>query len=370
MAALNVDPQVLLDAISNISDAERMAFNRVVWEEYIVSGSITEYHNIVTGVRCGAPIPYGNKKQGYGFMQNAASLASQCDDILTEVGAALSTKQWNPGLYTNTLELCYADIECKMREWFSSEKCNSSDPIGTQYWNFLVSLVGEQLRNSHWAKTYFGATTSTSAALNGHNGVFTQYLGITNTNTDQRIAIAENAGATYVAQKLADDTGFETFRDMHERAEDSFSLRSKGMLPIKSTRALATNYLRWLRNNKQVGCCEFDTNSNMFSLDNINIFGRPIKIIDEWDEIIMGTSPDSNGVEVPHFAELNDGTKYTSPHRAVITYKENEPIGTCDSGELSEMKIKHDEYTEKTKIKCKYDFDVKVLKETDFILAM
>ncbi|WP_271729977.1 hypothetical protein [Aquimarina algiphila] len=299
-------------------------------------------------------------------MHNAARRASACDSITTEVGVTLSKKTWNTAVYTNAIEFCYKDIDCKLKDFMNSERCSDPDPNGTLYLDFLVDLVGQNIRNSHWTKTYFSGITSTHPALNGHDGLFVQYVAISNSRPEQRITIDENAGATYADQKLGYTTGYDTYNAIHEAMEDSETLREKGDTPIKSTRELATNYLRWLRKEKQVNCCERDPQTNVYTLEGLNIYGRPIKVVNEWDKIIKAVDGEGN----PIFPELNNGTRYTNPHRAVCTYKSNEPIGTCDSGELSNLDIVYNPYDKKTKVESEYDFDVKVLRDTDFILAM
>ena len=362
---LNID--VLLNSINKLSDAEKVAFNEIIFKEYLQTGNLTDYHNIVTGVKCNDPIPFGDKEQSWDFMQNAAGRNSACDPILTTLGAKLSKKTWDTGIYTNAIEFCYKDIDCKFKDYLGSDKCSNADPEGTLYLDFLLDLVGEALQNSHWTKTYFGAKTSSNTALNANDGFFVQYLAISALNTDQRISIDANQGNTYEQQKLTDpDIGFNTFNSIYERVEDMYSLREKSGLYIKSTRSLATNYLRWLRKNKQVDCCERDPLSNIYQLEKLNIYGLPIKVVDEWDQIIHATDDEGN----PVFDELNNGTRYTNPHRAVCTYKENEPIGTCDSEQLSKIDLQYNPYDKKTKVEAEYDVDAKVLRDTDFIIAI
>ena len=65
--------------------------------------------------------------------------------------------------------------------------------------------------------------------------------------------------------------------------------------------------------------------SSGYALDRLNYMGIPIIIRNEWTEIIQwqaGATP----------------TVYDKPHRAVLTYDGNKPLGTCDQNKLKEFK--------------------------------
>jgi len=364
MALTNIDVEVqkFIDSIGKLSDAQVVALSKIVWKDNIQGSDIKKYHNILSGVTCNTPIPKGDKGKNWAFMKSSAGLASQCDNNTCDVSVDFSTKLQNPVPYDCSIEECFKDLACKVKDFFGSEKCNDSDPRGTLYAKFISELVGQDLINSHWTKTYFANTGLATDYLSGHDGLFVQYLALAPSaaaTPDQRIEISENATATYALQEaLGATAGFDVYNAMVEKIEKSRTLRKKKGVVIKTTRALAQNYLVWLRNEKQVTCCERDPLKGIYSIDKLSMFGYPIQVVDEWDEIIN---------ELPDY---NDGTKWDSPHRAVATYKDNEPISTCDEKEMKDFKVKYDDYNEMTKWVAKYTFDVNVLEDTDFILAM
>ncbi len=92
----------------------------------------------------------------------------------------------------------------------------------------------------------------------------------------------------------------------------------------------------------------------------------PIKIVREWDEIIQGV--DINGT--PYFSELNNGTKFTAPHRAVLTYKENIPVGTCNSKKLDNVEVLYNPYDRNMSIRSEYEIGANLLLDKDLILAV
>ncbi len=357
--AFEPNVQVLVDAISKLSDADKVAYSETIFTDLTQGSDITKYHDIETGVQANDPIPFMDRGEDWEYMKDASGKTSNCDDLPCDVSATLSTKTWSPAPYQCTLEYCFDDLNKVMLNYFNSVKDLEGFNGDTFYQSFLLDLIEQRMINSHWVKTYFAATTGTSTALTGHDGLFVQYAAAAPTsNTDQRIQIAKNAGASYAAQALTAQEGFDIVNELYEKIEDSRSLQSREDVTIQVTRTIAKAYLTWLREQKVVSCCERDPLTGIYTYDNLSIFGRKVEYVREWDYIINA------------IGDFNTGTAWVNPHRAVASYKVNNPIGTGDAGKLSNLKVKYDDYTEKTKIDAKYTFDVKVLKDADFILAM
>lgn len=360
--AVTINPQVLLDSITSLSHSDKVRYSEIAFQEVFESADITKYHNVLTGFVCNTPIPFGSVPNRWDLMKSTAALTSNCDDAeACDVSMELSVKIGNPVGYGCTLEYCFSDIDCQLKDFMDSEKYLDTDGAGTQYQNFLVFMITKGIQNSHWTKTYFSFTSSTNTALNGHDGLFVQYLAAAPVNDAKRIEIPENAAATYDLQNALSATrGYEVFNELYERWENSaVDFRSRRDVIIKTTRALAYNYLKQLRTDKQLNCCERDTLTGIYNIDNLSIFGLKIEVVDEWDEILA--SPNLG---------FDDGTKIDNPHRAVLTYKDNEPILTGDSGTLQSFDVKYNDYTGKTKLSPKYTFDVKLLRDNHFLLAM
>ena len=366
MALTNIDVEVqkFIDSIGKLSDATKVALSKIIWKDNIEGGDIKKYHNIISGVTCNTPIPKGDRGKDWEYMKSSAGLASQCDENVCDVAVTFSTKLQNPVPYSCSIPMCFRDLECEVKDYFGSEKCNDADPRGTVYASFVSAMVGTRLQNSHWTKTYFANTGLANLALSGHDGLFVQYLAIAPSAVaapTQRIEISENALATYALQEaLAADRGYQVYSDIVKLKEKHRTLRKRKGMFIKSTRALAQNYLEWLRDENQNSnnCCDKDPTTGIYDIDKLTIYGYKIQIVDEWDEIIE------------EVADFNDGTRWDSPHRAVMTYKENEPISTCDSGELADFELKYHDYTNESKWVSKYTFDVNIIEDEDFILAM
>ncbi len=356
--AITNNPQNLLDSISKLSDAEKVAMNQILYKKYVEASDITTVHPIQSGVTCNTPIPFADKGNNWEYMQSTASLTSQCDDIDDTVAITYSTKLWNPVPYKATPEVCFKDVDCKIKDYFQSEGCSAADATGTQWAEALVSVIGENIARSHWLKAWFGDTSASNTAFNAADGLFVQMLAVaTPANTAQRYQISENSEATAAAQlALADDAALDVFQWMFDSIPDHMFGRED--LVIMASRTLVKNYMKYLQVNKQVECCERDTMSSIYRLDNLNIYGIPVMMRPEFDEIILNVS------------DFTDGTVYDNPHRAVLTYAENIPLATCSADELDTFDVRYNSYTDKMKFVTEYTLDAKVLRDEDFLIAV
>lgn len=356
--AITTNIQPLLDDLSKLSDAEKLAMSQLIYKRYVEAANITTVNPIIGGVQCNTPIPKADRGNNWEYMQSTAGLTSQCDDVDDTITITYSTKLWNPVPYKASPEICYKDLACKVKDYFMSEGCSSGDATGTQWAEAVLSVIGENIVRSHWIKAWFGDTGATSTAFNAHDGLFVQMLAVATTgNTAQRYEIAENAEATKAAQlALGATAGLDVFQWMYDNQPDH--LFGNSDLRIFATRTLCKNYLKWLQVNKQVECCERDPLTGVYNINNLSIYGIPIVMVKEWDEIILNVS------------EFDNGTVYDNPHRAVLTYSDNMPIGTCSVDELDNFDVRYDSYTEKTKFVTEYTIDAKVIEDADFLLAV
>ena len=356
MAVTN-DIQPLLDSITKLSDAEKVEMNKLIYKKYVEASSIGELHPIEGGVQCNTPIPKADRGNNWEYMQSTAGLTSQCDDLDDAITIVYSTKLWNPVPYKATPEICFKDIDCKIKDYFRSEGCTAADATGTQWAESILAVIGENIGRSHWLKAWFGDTGGANTAFNANDGLFVQMLAVaTPANTDQRYEIAENALATKALQlALGDTAALDVFQWMYDNQPDH--LFGDSNLVIMASRTLCKNYLKWLQVNKQVECCERDPLTGVYNINNLSIYGIKIVMVKEWDEIILNV------------ADFDNGTVYEAPHRAVMTYRENIPIGTCSTDELDAFDVLYNPYTFKTKFVTEYTIDAKVIEDADFLLA-
>ena len=343
-----------------MSDADKLRLNKSIFKDYLPTSDISKFHAIDTGVNSGDPVTYIDKGNNWEYMKDASGSSTNCSYNECAAGISVTAGEWNLNRYDCKINYCYGDIDLWVKDFLSSDTFLENDDSGTAYKNLLLEITSVGIKNSHWTKSYFTYTGATNTALSGTDGFFTKMLAIAPSGSDQRIQIAKNTAATYADQKLTSQEGFDIINELNSKAEDNDVLMQLSLVetPIRCTRSIAKAYLNYLRENKQVNCCESDSTEKKYSLDSLNIYGRPIIVVREWDSIIKNVS------------DFNDGTKYDSPHRAIVGFKNNERIGTGEADRLNEVKVQYDEIEEETIVKSKYTFGTKIMEETGFILAM
>lgn len=361
--AINIDITPILTQIATPSDALNLAFSQLIYTKYLDSANVTEFTELQTGVKCGAKIPFADKGKNYNFMKSKASLTSQCDFNECDVTTTFSVKEWDTHAYNCEVKLCKADLECDFQKWFNESGCNEADDLGDNFIQFLVDWMGDALIDSHWVKVWFAdSSVAPTSGLFGADGLFVQALAAAPVGAPNRIEILENAQTTYATQTaLAAQTGYEVFSAMYDAMlmnEQLLSMESG--ISILATKGLVVNYLQYLRQNNQVDCCfKNDVTQGVYTLQNLNIFGVPIRIMNEWDEIIRGT----------YFTELNDGTQWNAPHRAILTYKENLQVGTCNADTLDEVEVLYNPYDKNISIRSEYEIGTTIMFDNELILA-
>ena len=360
---IKIDLQPIFNEITTPNSALNLRFSQVVWDEYVTARRINAFHDMQTGIKCNAKIPLGDKGNTYAFMKDKSGLTSQCDFNQCDITTEFSTKTWDTNEYNCEVTICKKDLECDFLDWWNETGCSEVDDLNDKFIQFLVEWMRDAIINSHWTKVWFAFESSTDESLKGTDGLFTQYLGYAPDGDSKRIVIPENAKTTYGDQDNLDpNRGFEVYSAMYSKMLKNRVLRNKrGNLMIMTTEDLAINYQEYLRTHNQVNCCyKQDVTTEVYALDSLNIYGIPIKIVYEWDDIIRGGE----------FSELDNGTKWDNPHRAVLSWKANQPVGTCNATHLDEVVLLYDQITRKMHIRSEYEIGSKVLLDKQFVLAI
>lgn len=135
----------------------------------------------------------------------------------------------------------------------------------------------------------------------------------------------------------------------------------KAGIRIEATAGLVHNYLNWLQANREVNCCFSVTDgvtSTNYAIDRLTYLGIPIVIRHEWDGVIAWEQA------------KNGTTNLNNPNRAVLTYSNNKPIGTCDEESFKSFDMFYDKKDKEIIIDTATSLDAKVLLPNDFALAM
>lgn len=355
-----VDLTPILSAVDSLCSADKLRIGEAIWQEYREIESFPTHHTVLTEIRAGRVIPLIDAKPDYGYMKVRQA---NCQMNICSITTTSSAKKWQPVDYNCRLVICKDDLTCDFK-LFWEMNCKDYDNMNDAYMDFLARKVRENLNASQWRIAYFDDSENTDPLYAGVDGLFKQYLDLAPVGSPQRIEIPENAGATIAAQMTLDaDRGYEVLKAMYKYAsEQRPQILSRPDAHFDVTPELAFNYQAWLMDNKEVNCCFNTTNdgvtSTRYAIDSLNYLGVPIRIRYEWQEIIQWQQQQTGAVN------------YDNPHRALLTYKGNKPAGTCDDNSFSNFDMFYDKKDKQIYIDAETSFDVKVVVDTDFVIAI
>lgn len=313
VSALTLNPQEATDV------------SKAVFERTITGGKLADRHEIETGV---------SMKQQIVFVGNLAEVGvaiSGCG--FTDAGQTIpmSEKYWEPVLVGGRLIHCANDLNPLMKLFARAQKVNPDyfDKTDSQELGIVIVAIEKAIEKMANRLVWFGDTaaddiTGGGVYKNGTlmtlytplNGLFKQiFAEVTGTN---KVAITQNAGASYAAQVLPADASLAYLRKMYNaQSAEMHQAKSEGAsLEFNVTRQFAQNYIDTIE-DKSLGFMLQRTEEGSTAYQ---YRGVPIIIRDDWDNYI----------------NLQDnGTKINIPHRALLTFKENIPVSVLSEDDLT-----------------------------------
>lgn len=355
-----IDIQPILDDVNDLCSADKASISNVIFTEYIKDENFGQHHEVMTEVRNNQIIPIITAKPDYGFLKKSQG---NCQTNTCDYNSTSSAKKWNPADYDCRLTICKETLTCDFRKFWDM-RCKDFDNMEDAFIRFLVDKVKESQNASMWRIGYFDTLANTNPDFAGIDGLFAQWLALAPVGAPNRIPIPENALTTIAAQMVLDPArGYNVLKAMYDYAAvyQTHLLTTPG-IHFDITPVLAYNYLTYLRDNKEVNCCFNTANDGItksaYAIENLNYLGIPIYIRHEWTGVI-------------EYQQVQAGTaNYNNPHRAVLTYTGNKPVGTCDDEAFSSFDIWYEKKDKELLIDVGTSFDAKVLVDTDFVLAM
>ena len=360
---VNFDIANIIANINSAESAKALSLKNLIYKEYREVKGITDFNALKTGIKCNSKIGFIDLGNDFGFMISTEGLASGCEYNECEANITTSTKTWNTHGYNCEIKFCKADMECAFAEWFGLN-CNHADgeqDITDAFILFLSQYIAEKMKRAHWRIVWFNdSSLATTSALYGGDGIWAKAL-VSATANDNVIDIPENDNADYATQDALDpQRGFEVYSAIYDKILMDYKFSGKDMV-ILSTKRLAYNYLQYLRTHNQIECCfKQDVTSSVYDLYNLNIYGMPIVIVDEFDTIIREAG----------FTDLNDGTRWSNPHRVIATYKNNIPFGTCDAEVLDKVEVEYDKINKIVHLRSEFEIGTEVIFDDEVIVAI
>lgn len=356
--------------MSSINDYSNLTLNSdearetsdLVFESLFASpNSLAEIHDIRTGVIMDKYIPIMGQ---FGLLGKADP-----GDCSTNAGGQIpiSQKQWTPKLISYRLEHCEAQVPDLLKFWKKNMVAlNLWEDVDNEKMAFISERALKGTYESILRLTSFGDTNAT--AVGAGSGSETLTAGTDETYftpinglwkqifTDQsgsaliyRHVIAKNSEVTKAAQlALGSTDAYDTFCAMYEGiAPEAMDKDNQ----IQCTRTLFLNYMKWLETTQQAFSLDKTENGQrMLTFRGLRVVERA-----DWDRNIQT------------YHDL--GTTYYLPHRAILTYNENIPIGTSDTESLDTLDSFYDKVDKKWYVDSAYRIDLKILLEAEIACA-
>lgn len=346
-----------------INTEESRSIGEAIFEKVLVIGKLAEYHEIQTGIQYDTQIPF------VGVLGLVGKAISGCGTPASANSIPLTEKTWTPKRVGDRLEHCEADLNALLKI-FQNRKRTTPDfynQIDSEAMGVVVARAETSLEQMLERLAWFG---DTAADIISGGGVYNNTLAaempyytpldglwkqifadIPNAST-YHINIDVNEGISYAAQNLGpDDLAAGYARDIYKQMLNKRDSRFKQAVEmgveqvIHSTSALVENYVNWLEDQSLAFTLERAEDGTMRQIRyrNTTIIARY-----DWDV---------------HIAKQDNGTVINFPHRAILTTKENIPIGTPSEEELMQIKSFYYEYGQINVLDFLDLFDVKFLED-------
>lgn len=328
---------------------EATQVSQAVFERTITGGMLSEHHDIVTGIEHKTQIPF------IGNLGLVGKKVTSCDRGNNPAQIPLTEKFWDPVLIGDRLKHCAVDVPSLFKLFRKAQRINPDfyDRIGSEELGVLVAKLEQAIQKMLNRLAWFGNTAADNvtdggvitdgvdvAYFNIIDGLFKQIFTEIPTSASNYVEIAKNAGANYAAQTLDDGDAIAIFRAMHKAIDSRFfeAIEEGAQPEFEVTRELWQNYEDTLEDKSIV----FSLAETQDGISKRAYRGIPIKVRHDWDNNIRSYE--------------DNGTKYNLPNRAILTVKENIPIGTLSESDFDTLESWYEK-----KDKANYiDFDLKL----------
>jgi hypothetical protein len=334
-----------------MNEDEAREVSKLIFEAAITGGDLAEYHEIETGIHHKTQIPF------IGSLGLVGAKVAGCDRNENPAQIQLTEKFWDPELIGDRLKHCATDVNALLKLFKKAQRINPEfyDRIDAEEFAVIVAKVAEAMTAMLNRLVWFSDKAAGNVTADGgvikdgvdvkyfniFDGLFKQIFAEIPEGAANHVSIAANDELNYADQQvLPADAGLKTLRKMYNAMDARFfDAWQKGAQPqFLITRQLFQNYQDHLEDK-----------SLAFTLaevkDGVTVMsyrGIPIKVRHDWDANIRSYQ--------------DNGTKFNLPHRAVLTVKENIPVGTVSKEDLEKIESWYEK-----KDKANYiDFDLKL----------
>lgn len=321
--------------------------NELLYDEVMQAPEISLIHTIHPNI-------VFDKEIGFIGEGGLVGVAGQgCDPTPQSWKIGTRTVKWTPKSWEILIEDCWKDLESTCAVYSLKQGVDVSDFSTTDYYAIVVQVLSVAIKKFIVRLAWFSDTDAKNVSANGviTNGVDTKYFSIidgfwkqiiaqTTVNAAQRVAIAENTGATYAQQELSPTSVANYLKALKYKA--SMVLRSMTDAIVPCTQSV---YDAWEQYNQGKEIESLYTKL-IDGTETLKAYGMTLMPQPIWDEMIAKYE--------------NTGTKLNNPHRAVLTTKSNLNIGVDSEGSFEDMRIWYNPDSRKVKTELMGKADAKL----------
>lgn len=312
------------DLVTDIVSGGKARFSEAVYKSVYQNSDITSEHTVVPGVRNGTVLPILDASPSY---DKFPFQDRDCGDEECATDDNYSAYKWDTAKIGCKVPICMESFDDNFLQFWN--RCPENTSLDGALVDYLLSKYQRDFNAALWRSTYFGDTDSNSDLLNGFDGFFAQAEAA---GSEQRVIISENSEATKAEQQLDGEAVYNYLKQMYNQAAQQ-GWFDPDNLEFRITKRMATALVSYLNDNndKSLGCDCIDPTSSVsrrvFMLEGLHYFGIPVLVESAWDGVIHNLS------------DFTVDDAFVNPNRAILTYRSNLLIGTCDVNTLENFNI-------------------------------
>ena len=270
---------------------------------------------------------------------------------------------WTPKSWEILIDECWTDLEEKASVYALNTGVDVADLTTTDYYAIIVQVLSVAIKKFIIRLVWFNDTDAENVTgggiitdgedvkyMNILDGLWKQLIAQVTANPAQRVAITENAAATYVLQELTPDAAKGYLQQLKYKAP--ILLRGNQSAFIVCTQSFYDAWEQWNQGKE----LESMYTNLIDGTKVLKAFGIPLIPLPIWDEMIAMFE--------------NTGTKLNNPHRALYVTKSNLAVGVDGTDSFDKMNSWYEKKDRMVYIELMGKADAKLLNPAMFQLAI
>ena len=341
------------------SAEEIRAVKELLWDEVIQAPEVSLIHTIFEGIEYDKEIGFIGK----GGLVGVAQQTGDGDPVAQAYSISTRKIKWTPKGWEILIHQKRVDIEATAAVYSMKTGTSYNDFTSSDYMNIILEALATSVKDFIIRLFWFNDTAEDNIANGGKltagidkkyftmiDGFWKQLLLQITVNPKQKVAIAENAAATYALQELAPASAKTALQGLRYKAP----LQTRNS---KTAMILCTQTVYDANEQSLQGTVIESMYTNLTEgVKVLKIGGIPLFPVPTWDAMI---------------GEFYDtGAKLNNPHRALFISKDLLAVGVDSISSFGDMKVWYNDDQRKVKTEAMGKADAKILNPAFFQLAI